>query len=745
MSSSVFDDPTTPEVSVVIACRNVEAFIDIAMRSVRRQTLADLEIIVADDGSTDGTLARLEAHAQEDGRVRILRLTGPSGAGGARNAAIAAARGRWISVLDGDDYFHPERLERLLALAGETGADIIADNQVLFDSAPQRNPRLLLPDGGPGRVDVAAMVQANVLRWKGGSLGYLKPVIRRDFLDRSNVRYDERLRIGEDYDFLLRLLAAGADLRVAPQPLYFYRKHPGSISYRMTADDLDQMRRADAAFRRDHPAADAQTLAALDRRAVSIDNVDGFLAAIEALKARRLGEAIPTMLRRPAVAALVLRAMGEGIARRVRRRARPAAPEAGAEPRVTLVTRQRINAANNGSSAYLLSLANTLRAAGFELDLISPSPISMGRWPVLKLAPEMRVFERIRVRGCLRIGDLIVRASPGPFLAILPAAVERLAARFNVAIPVRSRKAPYSVTAPWETADHLYLGREARPSRLLVADYCYQAPALPYVLQPQVRSAVVMHDLFWRRRSAFASAGMADTTETQLTEPEEMKLLGQADVVLAIQADEAALVQERLPRTPVVLAPMPAVVERQPAPGEQPALLFIGSDTAANVHGANWFLDEVWPAVRARRRDAELWVVGSVRNSLDPTPRPGVSLLGVAPDLTALYRRAAVAISPLTLGSGLKVKLIEALGMGKAVVATSVTVAGVEALMDDAVLIADDPAEFAEACVALLEDPMLRRKLGENALDVARRHFSPQACHKAFVQTALRLAAEGDI
>jgi len=743
MSSPVSADPTPPEVSVIVACRNVEAFIDVAVRSVRRQTLADLELVVAEDGSTDATLERLERHAREDPRVRILRLTGPSGAGAARNAALAAARGRWIAVLDGDDYFHPERLERLLAFAGDSGADIVADNQVLFDTGARRNPRLLLADRRPRRVSAVDMVRANMLTWKGGSLGYLKPVIRRAVLERSAVRYDERLRIGEDYDFLLRLLGAGADLQIDPQPLYFYRKHPGSISYRLGADDLSQLRRADEDFRRDHPAADAALLQALDRRAASIGEAESFLEAIEALKARRFGPAWQAVSRHPAVAGLLLRGAAEGVSGRVRRKLVPGRPDATAEPRATLVTRQRINGATNGSSAYLLSLANSLKAAGFTLDLISPSPISMGRWPVLKLGPEMAVFERIRVRGCFRIGDLIVRASPGPLLAALPAVAERLAAQLKIPAPFRSEKMPYSVTAPWDTDDFLYLGRLARPSRMLVADYCYQVPALPYVLQPEVGSMVVMHDLFWRRRSDFTTARMADTTETQLTELQEMKLLGQADVVLAIQADEAALVQARLPQTPVILTPMPAAVERRPNPGERPVLLFVGSDTAANVHGANWFLEAVWPAIRAGRPDAGLWIVGGVRNSLDPAPRPGVSLLGVAPDLTALYRQAAVVISPLTVGSGLKVKLVEALGKGKAVVATSVTVAGVEDLMGDAVLVADEPADFAEACLALLDDPMLRQRLGENALGVARKHFSPQACHREFVQAALRLVDEG--
>lgn len=740
MSSTAPDAETTPEVTVIMACRNVEAFIDDAVQSVRRQTLRDLELVVAEDGSTDGTLARLETHARDDLRIRILKLAGPSGAGAARNAALAAARGRWIAVLDGDDYMHPERLERLLAFARDHLADIVADNQVIFDEAVRRNPRLLLKDAPPRRVGVAEMVKRNILAAKGDALGFLKPVIRRDILQASGVRYDEELRIGEDYDFLVRLQASGASLWINPRPLYFYRKYPGSTSHRLTLDNISQMARADAAFRKDFPPTDPLVLKMMARRDASLRHVSACIAAAEALKARRIGAFLKAVTTSWTAARLFKRAIVEGLAARVRRRAKLDKPKAAAEDLVTIITRQRISGSNNGSSAYLLSLASSLKAVGFRLHLISPSPVSMGRWPALKLSAEMRIFERIQIRGCVRIGNLMVRASVAPFLAAIRVAVERVAARLGVRAPLlQTRKAPYSVSSPWEIADFLFLGQQVLSSTLLIADYCYQTPALPYALQPSVGALVVMHDLFWRRRSDFAKAGLEESAHSQIAQSEEMKLLGQADVILAIQAEEAALVRDSLPNTPVIVTPMPAKVERQPSPGERPVLLFVGSDTAANVHGADWFIQNCWPEIRRRRPDAEFWVVGGVRNSLT-TKAPGVSLLGIVPDLTAVYRKCAVVVSPLILGSGLKVKLIEALGMGKAVVATTVTVAGVEEIVEEAVLVADEPEPFIEACLALLDDDVLRRRLGDVALDVARKHFSSPACHRGFVQAALALA-----
>jgi succinoglycan biosynthesis protein ExoO len=102
-------------------------------------------------------------------------------------------------------------------------------------------------------------------------------------------------------------------------------------------------------------------------------------------------------------------------------------------------------------------------------------------------------------------------------------------------------------------------------------------------------------------------------------------------------------------------------------------------------------------------------------------------------DLEPLYRRAGVVISPLIVGSGLKIKLIEALGRGKAVVATSVTVDGVADQVKSAVTIADTADDFAGAVLGLLSDDQLRLQKCQEALQVAKRSFSPQACYADLV------------
>lgn len=108
-----------PLVSVVMPAFNSAPFIEEAIRSVQAQTLADWELIVADDGSSDETASIVRRIRDNDNRVKLLRLGGRQGPARARNAAIEAASGRYIAFLDSDDLWKPEKLERQIAFMRE--------------------------------------------------------------------------------------------------------------------------------------------------------------------------------------------------------------------------------------------------------------------------------------------------------------------------------------------------------------------------------------------------------------------------------------------------------------------------------------------------------------------------------------------------------------------------------------------------------------------------------------------------
>ncbi len=401
--------------------------------------------------------------------------------------------------------------------------------------------------------------------------------------------------------------------------------------------------------------------------------------------------------------------------------------QAGAAPApprsVTVISRQRLLGRANGSSAYLLSLCEALHDAGMTLHLVSPTPATFGRWPAVRMGPEMAVFSSIAMRGAWRVGGWLVARDPRILLrAIVTLATRRFGGR--------DTPAAYAVALPVSRADQLFVARHARGQpAAVIADYAFLTELIAYALSPAALGVVVMHDLFSSRAAQFTQVGGDDSTAA-IGEDAEMALLALADCVVAIQPAEAAIVARRLPATRVLTAPMAVRPVAAPQPGIG-GVLFVGSGAAPNVDGLAWFLAEIWPAVRAAVPGTVLTVVGGVGREVAATP--GVHIAGRVDDLAPTYRDAAVVISPLRVGSGLKIKLVEALGHGKAVVATSVTLQGIEAATRSAVIVADDPAPFAAGIVALLQDPALRARHAAAALDVAHRHFSAAACYGEIV------------
>lgn len=709
-----------PRVSVIMANLNGAAHIAAAVHSVLRQTETSLELILSDDGSSDDSLARARAAATGDPRLVILTTgTARTGPAAARNRALAKARGAWIAIVDNDDAIHPERLEKLINAAEADGADIVADDLLTFYDSVEKRPHAHLRGAladRPHWIDAARYERSNRLLGAGPALGYLKPVFRRALAP----HYDETLRIGEDSELILRLLIGGASFRLYPDLGYFYRKHDASISHRL---DLGAIQALDSAHEKLEALAGSALRRELRRGAAARADAAAFTKLISALKDRDFGGALGHALVRPS-ALLLLRAPIQA------RLNRPKPRRAPVQQRVTLISRQRIVGATNGSSAYVLALAGALKQAGYAVDYLGASPKLFGRWAALKLRPELDAFDRYLVHGGVRVGKFVVARDPKIWIASALAVADRLLSKIGVS--GLSQPAEYAQGAAATRADQLWIARNAAPgSQAVLCDYAFTATLAPYAVSPSARSAIIMHDLMSAR-----VADAAETNTVKIGAAEEFRMLGLADAVIAIQHEEAARVRAALPERVVLTAPHSTEPVGAPQPGEDDLLFFVGSNTAPNIVGLEWFFREIWPAIRAKRPAARLKVAGSVARAIGAAP-DGVTMLGVVGDLAPLYAEAGVVISPLFTGSGLKIKLIEALAAGKAVVGTSVTAQGVESQVDGAMAREDDAAAFAGACVALLGERERRASLAAAALACANAHFSAAACFRdltAFVR-----------
>lgn len=315
-----------PRVSVVMANYRAAPHLAAAMESVLSQTIGDIELIVSDDASPDDSVDIARKTSARDPRVRLLTTERNLGPGAARNRALNAATGEWVAIVDSDDIIHPERLERMIAAAENAGVDAIADDLLHFSDEGGMTTTLLAPfePDVPASISIDLFVRSNTSGTSLPPLGYLKPLFRREAI--RHLAYDETVRVGEDYDFLLRFLLDGGKLGVLSEPLYLYRRHAQSISHRLSPAAVAAMianQERLLASRGDTLPGELRAL--FEGRLEALKAGLAFEDLVSTLKGRRLGRAGMLIARRPALLTSLMRSVRENLERRVK----PVRPKTG--------------------------------------------------------------------------------------------------------------------------------------------------------------------------------------------------------------------------------------------------------------------------------------------------------------------------------------------------------------------------------------------------------------------------------
>jgi teichuronic acid biosynthesis glycosyltransferase TuaG len=203
-------------VSVVTPAHNAEAYLATMIESVVAQTHSDWELIVVDDASTDATPEIVEAYADSDSRIRLVRLAERSGPAMARNTALDRARGRFIAFLDSDDWWRPEKLARHMAFMKQTGAPLSYSASRWTDRSGR--PRAA-PIRVPSAVGYAGLIGNNVILTSSA------------MVDRSLTGAFQMPDVKhEDFATWLAILRGGGVARGLQADLTFYRLVPGSRS-----------------------------------------------------------------------------------------------------------------------------------------------------------------------------------------------------------------------------------------------------------------------------------------------------------------------------------------------------------------------------------------------------------------------------------------------------------------------------------------------------------------------------------
>lgn len=222
-------------ISVIIPVYNIPDCLERCVKSICGQTWKNLEILLVDDGSSDGTETLCDELAKKDGRIRVFHKEN-GGSSSARNLGIREARGEWLGFVDSDDWIEPQMYERLFGAASLSGALIAQASRDEIDEAGMRRPDVCVPPRE--EVTQSAEEFLRTLLLHEGDCSFCTKLIKRELFEGRS--FPEG-RLNEDFYLLVELLGTGASVRIVPEQLYhvFYRM--GSNTRRKDRNDFSRV------------------------------------------------------------------------------------------------------------------------------------------------------------------------------------------------------------------------------------------------------------------------------------------------------------------------------------------------------------------------------------------------------------------------------------------------------------------------------------------------------------------------
>lgn len=212
-------------VSIVIAAYNASEHLPRTLKSMLSQTYSNIEVVVVDDGSTDDTAQVVAKASESDRRVRLVSMESNVGRSKARNAGIDAARGEWVAINDADDLWHPQRVEKLIDAAHSfPESSVFTDDLMSYSLGPDGEVELGHRHVSRSTILMGEPHEISRRGWFMDNSCHMRPMIKRDYLNRVGVRYPTELSAGEDNNFYMKLAFHPDEARTVrvPEPMYYY-------------------------------------------------------------------------------------------------------------------------------------------------------------------------------------------------------------------------------------------------------------------------------------------------------------------------------------------------------------------------------------------------------------------------------------------------------------------------------------------------------------------------------------------
>jgi 2-polyprenyl-3-methyl-5-hydroxy-6-metoxy-1,4-benzoquinol methylase len=394
-----------------------------------------------------------------------------------------------------------------------------------------------------------------------------------------------------------------------------------------------------------------------------------------------------------------------------------------------------------GNEYRIHRLVKWLQSIGHEVHLVvSPLPgENLDRAAIVRAAgqyPNLIICER---NGLVSFQSQ--RPEVHEMLSALSGQRPRSFERKNVALEpgLTTRIAELEqIFCPDHLGDLLRRLANARPPDMAISNYVFMSRFLP-MLSSRTFRVIDTIDVFSTKKSKVVRYGVEDSLD--ISDDEEAALLKRADLIIAIQPNEAVELTELAPGQTVVTAGVDfQFVQGVVAPPQEPFVLYVASSNALNIKGIRDFLAIAWPLIHDEVPDARMLIVGPVCEAVEDGI-VGVDRLGRVDDLEDVYARAKVVVNLAVAGTGLKIKTIEALSHLRPIVVWPSGVDGLSVEAQRYCDVAQDWYDFARLVVRRLKsDRSLEIMANREAIE---REFSPEIVYAALrAQIEARLGSD---
>ncbi len=413
--------------------------------------------------------------------------------------------------------------------------------------------------------------------------------------------------------------------------------------------------------------------------------------------------------------------------------------------KIQIVSRTILLANSFGNAAYILDFLKYLQQIGLDTEflLLDESPNGRNLW---YLIPEnLRTVTKVVAIDHFTIGSYLVSSSISNWI------IESLRFMYNLLLPNRikniyrrnrdKKELPPRYILPLKLWDRLLAPKEIEfvnsqvvryQPDVVIANYAHLSDILDALKEnTNILKVILTHDVRHQRTDQFQKLGL-DSFEVGWNREKESHALKKAQVLLAIQQEDCKIFQNMVPESKVICMPLAATCKSHQLPQVPGRCLFVGSNANHNYYGLKWFLENVWDKIIQLNPNSSLHICGNICDLIKET-YPNVHILGVVKDLKSEYSAAEVCLVPLLAGSGLKIKLVEAMSYGRACVSTSVGIQGLPEISGHTTFVADTAEDFANSVHTLFTDSQKRKLMEQQAYRYIEENLSPQSVYQPFV------------